>query len=181
MLSAIFLSIFVLFVGFEAPVIRATITALITIVYLLDGRKSNALFATAVSFLIIALIDSRLAFSISAQLSYAATLGILLFYQPLIYRGGSKYLQAVYFFLNEICVSISAMIFLLPVIFYHFDAVQFQGILATVLVSPVVGMIMLLGFVLSISVYLLPIAAPVITVVVSPFLAWIMLVARVLS
>lgn len=177
LLTSIFIIFFTFFVGIEAPVLRATITALITIVYMLDGRKSNALYATVVSFLVILMWKTELALSLSSQLSYGATLGIVLFYKPIIYRGTSWTSRTLLIGLNELLVSLSAMILVIPVLFYNFDSVQFQGILATLLVSPVVGVVMVLGFLLALAAFASPLVAQAIAFVITPFLMWIIQVA----
>lgn len=181
MLTGFLIVLFMFFVGLEAPVMRAVVTALITLVYLIDGRRVHALYATFASFVIICLYDMQTAVSVSSQLSYAATIGILVFYKPIIYRGSHISLKIMYAFCNELLISLSVMVPILPILYYTFGVVQFQGVLATALVSPVVGIIMILGSVLSLATFVSETLSHALATSVLPFLSWILYVSSIFS
>ncbi|MDA1316550.1 MAG: ComEC/Rec2 family competence protein [bacterium] len=71
--------LFVLFVGAEPPIIRAAIMGIISLGAVLYGRKTLALYSLFLSGIIMLIINFEWLQSISFQLSFAATLGIVLF------------------------------------------------------------------------------------------------------
>ncbi|HLL60974.1 MAG TPA: ComEC/Rec2 family competence protein [Candidatus Nitrosocosmicus sp.] len=74
---------FIVFVGAEAPIVRAGIMGCLTLVSILLGRKTIALYGLFTSGFLIALFKPDWLATVSFQLSFAATLGIILF-------GGSR-------------------------------------------------------------------------------------------
>ena len=72
---------FVVFVGPQAPIIRATFMGLLTHVAIITGRKNFTLYALFLSLIFILIFWPEWLKTISLQLSYGATLGIILFGQ----------------------------------------------------------------------------------------------------
>ncbi len=70
---------FILFVGAEAPVVRAGIMGILALIGILYGRKTLMVWLLFLSGLIMVLFNHEWLTSISFQLSFAATLGIILF------------------------------------------------------------------------------------------------------
>ena len=80
MIVTIFVIIgFIFFVGIEPPIVRATIMGILSLVGLLFGRKTIALYTLFLSSIILIIIFPEWLTSISFQLSFGATLGIILF------------------------------------------------------------------------------------------------------
>lgn len=78
-ITIVIIILFVLFVGAEAPIVRAAIMGILSLVGLLYGRKTIALYLLLLSALIMILVNNEWLSSISFQLSFSATLGIILF------------------------------------------------------------------------------------------------------
>lgn len=129
--------VFIVFVGFQAPLIRAGFVSIFTSVGIIFGRKYVNLLALFFAFLFTAAVFPQWLNTISFQLSYGATIGLLLF---------SNLSQRNYFF-DEIYTSLAAQIFTAPIIFYYFKEISLVAILANVLVSWTVVPLMILGFI----------------------------------
>lgn len=71
--------LFILFVGAEPPIVRAGIMGGLSLIAILYGRKTLALYSLFLSAIIMLIINRDWVTSISFQLSFAATLGIILF------------------------------------------------------------------------------------------------------
>ncbi|PJC32420.1 hypothetical protein CO051_03295 [Candidatus Roizmanbacteria bacterium CG_4_9_14_0_2_um_filter_39_13] len=78
-LTIVIIVSFVLFVGAEAPIVRAAIMGILSLIGLLYGRKAIALYLLFLSGLGMVIINHEWLTSISFQLSFSATLGIILF------------------------------------------------------------------------------------------------------
>ena len=70
---------FVLFVGFQAPIVRAMIMGILTLVAVIYGRKAFALYSLILSFILTLILWPQWISTISFQLSYGATLGLIIF------------------------------------------------------------------------------------------------------
>src|SRR3990167_6280749 len=79
MLTILSIIIFIIFVGVEAPIIRAGFMGVLTLVAFLTGRKNFVLFSLFLSLIFIFLFYRDLLSTVSLQLSYGATIGIILF------------------------------------------------------------------------------------------------------
>lgn len=132
-LSIIF---FVLFVGVKAPIVRAAIMGVLTHVAIISGRKNYTIFALFLSLFFILIFYPSWLKTISLQLSYGATFGIILF-------GQSKTNN---FILKSLRLSLAAQIFTAPIIFIYFKQISLIAPLSNLLVSEIIPPLMILGF-----------------------------------
>ena len=137
--------LFVVMVGLPSSAVRAGIMGSLLIWAMKEGRLANStnaiVFAGAVMLLINPLL---LRYDIGFQLSFLATLGIV-YLSPFLEIGMVKKNKA--FGLWEIILlSISAQIFVIPIIIYNFHQLSLISLLANVLVLPIIPITMLLGF-----------------------------------
>lgn len=141
-ITIVCISFFVWFVGAEPPVVRAAIMGILSLVALLFGRKTLAIYTLMLSSVIMILVHPTLLTSISFQLSVAATLGIILF-GNVIQENNTNGLWN--YFYEELRISIAAQIFTLPIIFWYFRTISLVAPLANILISWLVAPIMILG------------------------------------
>lgn len=128
--------LFVLFVGFQAPIIRAGFMGILTLVAIVYGRKNIALYSLFLSLIFIAVFWPQWLTTISLQLSYGATLGIILFGQTI-----SK--NQLW---RELKTSLAAQIFTAPIIFIYFRQISLIAPLSNILVAPLIPPLMIFGF-----------------------------------
>lgn len=147
--------LFVFLVGFPASAVRAGIMGSLLLWAMKNGRLSNAQNAIIFSAGIMLLINPLLLrFDIGFQLSFLATLGIVYFSPFLENRMLKKYRT---FGMGEILIlTLSAQIFVLPIILYNFKSLSLISPLANILVLPIIPLTMFLGFGLIVSQFIFP-------------------------
>lgn len=140
LLTILIIFLFVIFVGPQAPIVRAAIMGTLTLVAVIFGRRSYALYSLLISLIIISLFWPRWLSSISLHLSYGATLGLIIF-TPFI-KSTSSIIDKIK---DELNISIAAQIFTAPLIFYHFRQISLISPVSNLLVSFAIGPLMILG------------------------------------
>ncbi len=141
---------FVCFVGVEAPILRAAIMAACMSLAIFFERKTLSIYALFVSALIMSMITPQLVASVSFQLSFAATLGIILF---------STNSPSQPIFIKEIKPSLAAFAFTSPIIWFYFQEISFVSPISNVLVGWIIAPIMLVGFITLFLALLFPVMA----------------------
>ncbi len=136
LITILIIIIFILFVGAEAPVIRAGFMGILTLVAILFGRKNIALYGLFLSFIFISIFFPDWLTTISLKLSYGATLGIILFGQT----------SSKSNFVRELRITLSAQVFTVPIIFIYFKQISLIAPLSNLLVAPIVPPLMIFGF-----------------------------------
>lgn len=146
LLTILTIIIFIIFVGPKAPIIRAGFMGILTLVAVFYGRKYYALYGLFLSVVFIAIFWPKWLGTLSFQLSVGATLGIILFGQ--VKNKKIKNFPDVLFqvFWKEFKPSLAAQIFTAPLIFLYFKQLSLISPLANVLVAPVIGNLMIFGF-----------------------------------
>lgn len=138
--------IFIIFVGPQAPIVRAGIMGILTSVSLSYGRRTHGLYMLLLSALVIMVIKPLWLTTISFQLSYGATCGIMLF-GPYSYKKQSalkgRMLQAV---VKDMRTSIAAQLFTTPIIFLYFKQISLLAPISNLLVSFLIAPLMIAGF-----------------------------------
>lgn len=140
LITILIIIMFIFFVGPKAPIVRAGIMGILTLVAVLFGRKNIVLYSLLLSLLIIIIFYPQWIRTISLQLSYGATLGIILFGQT----------QSKNQILKDLRVTLAAQLFTVPIIFLYFKQISIIAPLSNLLVSPLILPIMVLGFTTSI-------------------------------
>lgn len=136
LVTILLIILFVIFVGPQPPVVRAAFTGILTLVAIIYGRKNYALYALLLSLIFIAIFWPKWITSISLQLSYGATLGLIMFGR----KRGKNYI------INEFITSLSAQVFTAPIIFIYFKQISLISPLANILVSFTIAPLMVFGF-----------------------------------
>ncbi len=152
---------YVLLAGLEPPLIRASIMVCLTMSALLFGRKTFSLYTLIITALVMIIVDPLLLFSLSFQLSFAATAGIVLF-------GGMlrQYLTVklahyswAHFLVADISQTIAAQLCVTPLLLHTFGQTNIFSLIANSLVVPLVAPVMIGGVVvLGLSYLLFPLA-----------------------
>jgi competence protein ComEC len=145
-LTAIVLMVYALLVGASPSVMRAAIMAIIAFGGRLVGRKDGALNALGLTAGIMCLISPHLPWDVSFQLSFMATLGLVLFASPLqewlknlltrrVSEGAANRISgpvSEYFLFT-----LAAQVTTLPVILLQFSQLSLTSLIANPLVLPV--------------------------------------------
>lgn len=142
--AGVFVIFFVLMVGGEASIVRATIMSFIGLVALLIGRAYVARQALIVSLIMIIVYEPiHLFHDVSLHLSFLATAGIVY-----MSEGIKSTLHKIRFktYQEIIATTVSAYLATLPYVMYTFGTVSLYALLANFIVLPVVPVMMLLTF-----------------------------------
>lgn len=110
-----FLFLYVILVGFQAPVLRAWVMGSVVLFSKFFGREFQSVEVLIFSACVLVLIWPNFIFDIGFQLSFFATLGIIMY---------SSYFQRILriknIFFEDLATSLSAQIFVAPLISYYF-------------------------------------------------------------
>ncbi len=145
---------YTLLVGATPSVVRAAIMGTLSILALQLGRQNFALNALAFAALIMAFIDPLLLWHVGFQLSFVATLGLILYAQP--WQNASlaflrRFLpetlveRLIVPFLGYVIATFSAQVMTLPLVAYHFGRVALAGFVLNPLILPALPPFMMLG------------------------------------
>jgi competence protein ComEC len=136
--------------GFQVSSQRAMIMALAFLFSLILGREKEVWSTLALAGLLILAMDPHALFSISFQLSFSAVIGILWLSPAFLNRMPTAdiMLQKERTILNRIsgyfvvlvAVSLSAVIFLIPITAYYFHRISVVTIMANITVVPILGL-----------------------------------------
>jgi competence protein ComEC len=128
--------LFVIFVGPQAPIIRAAFMGLLTHVAIITGRKNYTLYTLFLSLIFILIFWPDWLNTVSLQLSYGATLGIIFFGQS----------QSNNYVLKNLRLTLAAQVFTVPIIFFYFKQISLISPLANLLVAETIPPLMVFGF-----------------------------------
>lgn len=149
--------IYALISGFEPPVIRAWIMGSLLVLGKLYGRQTQVVYVLVVTGLVMLIINPALIASLSFQLSFLATLGLILFYDN-IYQIIPKFR----YFTEDLAATLSAQLLVVPLISNAFGRISLISPLANMLVLWTVPIITIVGMVV--------IAIPYLAFIVFPFI-----------
>ncbi|MCD6408271.1 ComEC/Rec2 family competence protein, partial [bacterium] len=139
-LSLVFLWLYAEITGFRIPVIRAVLMFTFFFFGELFERDIDGISSIIMAAFTFLLFSPSSIFDVSFQLSFFATLGIVLFY-----RKFKKYFQKNVIF-SIILLTISAQIFVFPLILYHFGNFSIGGIFNNIIFVPFTGIIVIFSF-----------------------------------
>ena len=158
LLAAIFIVIFVLFVGPSAAVVRAGIMGCIGLLALYSERKSTVLTSLLLSAVIMCLANPlTLLYDIGFQLSFLAVIGLV--YGELFWGFMAK-LPELFGLKEALLGTLSAQLTTLPITLYYFGTFSIISPVANLFVTPGIPLGMLGSFVSILFSYI-------------PFLDWV--------
>lgn len=149
-----------LMAGMAPPVLRAAIMLEVVMYGKLIGRKSDPLNSLGFAGLILLLANSYNIFSASFQLSFAATAGLILFFD----RVRSFFEKFPTFFRDSLAATVSAQLLLLPFQAYYFRQVSLVGFLLNLAVVPLSGAALIGGFLGGMTNFLPFLAGPIVKI-----------------
>lgn len=134
--------LYALMAGSRPSVVRAGIMAVVILVALCVYRQTDIYSSLALAALVILLVNPLALFDVGLQLSFIATLAIIYLYPVLWPR--LKFLGS--YPAKLLTVSLAAWIGVTPLLSYYFNRISPVAIIANLVVVPLVGIIVSLGF-----------------------------------
>lgn len=128
--------------GLPPSVVRASIMIWITMLGSIVGRRGDAVNNLSFAAFVTLLINPANLYTLGFQLSFAATLGIVLFYTKL-----KKLLPLPGYIRDMQAVVCSAQIIVLPILAYHFHNISLIVFLTNLILVPIASIALVTGFV----------------------------------
>jgi len=139
---------FIILIGFPASAVRAGVMGSLVLWAMKNGRLGNSQNALLLAAALMLFKNPMLLrFDVGFQLSFLATLGIVYLY-PIFQNYFIQKEKNLGFLGETIFLTLSAQIFVLPIIVYNFGSLSIISLLANLLILPIVPLAMLLGFLL---------------------------------
>jgi len=132
---------YALLAGLRPPVIRATLMVIIGLVSLTIGRDTPLLAILSLTCLIILLLNPLALFSASFQFSFLAVAGIVYFtpYLEIKLKRLPSWLK------RPLAISLSAQLFMLPLLAFYFNRLPLIGVIANLIIAPLITIVLALG------------------------------------
>ena len=145
---------YMVMVGLSPSVVRACIMQMFLLVAPLFRRNSDPLTSLAAALLVILLTNPFAAASVSLQLSFSATLGMVLL-SPRLYRGLTGWYKGknrvlrhgLCFVMANLAATLSAVVFTAPLTAYYFRIFVLVAPLSSLLAVPAAGWSFMTAFV----------------------------------
>jgi len=179
--AVILLTFYCILVGAEAAVVRATIMGSLGMLGALLGRRNNGLNTLGITVLGMCLVNPNLPWDIGFQLSFMATLGLVLYAQPfetwlteqLASRLKPELVERLAVPLTQyLLFTLIAQVMVLPLLAFHFRRLSWLFLVANPLVLPVQPLVMVLGGVALLGGLLFPGLGRVLGYLAWPFAAY---------
>ncbi len=139
------IAFYVLLVGADPPALRAGLMGMLYVFAVYLGRQNTAYVSLCASAVLMTALNPLALWDAGFQLSFAATLGLILFAPP-IQAGFRRVLarrlpvkrapQASGFLANALIVTLAAQVLTLPLIVYYFGRLSLIALLTNLLILP---------------------------------------------
>lgn len=153
-LSLLVIAIYTLLVGADAAVVRAAIMGGLALIAVQVGRRQNGLNSLAFVGAVMAFFNPHLLWDVGFQLSFAATLGLVLYAQPFTdfvvgiagrFLPGERAQRLGGWVGAYFLFTVAAQLTTLPVIVYHFKRLSIVSLVANPVILPAQPAVMVLG------------------------------------
>lgn len=181
------LIVFMFITNFSVSVIRACIMSIILILSKLFYRKADILNTIFISVLIIVIFNPFSINSVSMQLSYLGTMGVI-FVVPIVENGILQILSTITSatrkgrgfqrMIKVISVPIAAQITILPIMIKNFNTISLTFLISNILAMPLLGISIIGGFILTFLSFTWEWGATKIGIIFNLILKVLMLIAK---
>jgi ComEC/Rec2-related protein len=169
--GAISIVLFGTMVGGGATVVRSVIMALIGLYMKLTHRTNNALVSLIIAGTLMVLYNPKIiAHDPSFQLSFVATLGLILLSRPIEICIKKTRLHVSEFTTSLVSTSLATQIFTLPLILSFSGVVSLSSLPVNILVLPIIPLIMFFVFLTGVISFIIPIVK-----IIPAFVSWFLL------
>lgn len=139
--SVVVVLFYIFLTGFQIPVIRAGIMFFMASLAKLYGREGDGVRLLVLTALVMLIINPLWLLSISFQLSFLATIGVVIVAPEIVKR--AKFVPEV--LRQDLSVTIAAQIMTAPIIAFYFNQFSLAGLLVNLMVLWTIPFIMIFG------------------------------------
>lgn len=175
----IFLLAFMAITNFTPSVTRACIMAILTLLSSIIYRKSDVYTNISVAALITLIFNPYSLLDLGFQLSYGGTIGIIIFIKRI--QGKKSNSKVINYIKQMALVSIYANIIIIPIMMYHFNTVSFTFIISNIMASPILGIIVITGFLFIIASITVKPLTRLIAIFIKPILSILIKISQICS
>ena len=136
--------------GMAVPAQRAFIMISIVLLGVLTNRRAISMYSVAWAAFLILLISPQIILSASFQMSFAAVIGLIAFYEKYaqdiknnLSKGSSFYNKTKVYIVGILVTDFVASISTLPFAIYHFNMVALYTTLGNLLAGPIIGLLIM--------------------------------------
>ena len=182
--------VYTILAGAEPSLVRAAIMGVLGAVGVLIGRRNATLTALFVAALLMQLQDEMVLWQVGFQLSFSATLGIVLITPPLQQKAREFFdkiapplwADRIVSLLSDVLiVTLAAQVFVLPFILYHFGRLPLVTFVANPLILPLQPALMILSGLAVAASYLFVPLGQLVALLAHPFGAATIAIVEILS
>lgn len=148
-LTIIIMIAFMKVTGMTLSVVRAGITCIVYMIASLFHRKADVINTISIASIITLIKNPFNIFNAGMQLSYAGTISIILFYD-IFEKKITTNNKILKYILESMAVTLSANVFIIPIMAYQFNTVSLTFLLSNLVASPVIGIATIFGVVTSV-------------------------------
>ena len=175
----IFLLAFMAITNFTPSVTRACIMAILTLFSSIIYRKSDVYTNISVAALITLIFNPYGLLDLGFQLSYGGTIGIIIFIKRIQEKKSNS--KVINYIKQMALVSIYANIMIIPIMMYHFNTVSFTFIISNIMASPILGIIVITGFLFIIASITVKPLTMLIAIFIKPILSILIKISQICS
>ena len=175
----IFLLAFMAITNFTPSVTRACIMAILTLFSSIIYRKSDVYTNISVAALITLIFNPYSLLDLGFQLSYGGTIGIIIFIKRIQEKKSNS--KVINYIKQMALVSIYANIIIIPIMMYHFNTVSFTFIISNIMASPILGIIVITGFLFIITSITVKPLTRLIAIFIKPILSILIKISQICS
>lgn len=141
-ITLLFITVFAIITGAGASIVRATIMGYVVLIGLILEKDTDLVNSISIAAFVLLIINPSNIYDVGFQLSFLATFGIIYFIEWIenYFKNMPKWLSAA------LASTITAQLFLYPVMANTFHQVSVISILANIFIVPLAGMISIIGF-----------------------------------
>lgn len=174
-----FLLVFMAITNFTPSVTRACIMAILTLFSSIIYRKSDVYTNISVAALITLIFNPYSLLDLGFQLSYGGTIGIIIFIKRIQEKKSNS--KVINYIKQMALVSIYANIIIIPIMMYHFNTVSFTFIISNIMASPILGIIVINGFLFIITSITVKPLTRLIAIFIKPILSILIKISQICS
>lgn len=175
----IFLLAFMAITNFTPSVTRACIMAILTLFSSIIYRKSDVYTNISVAALITLIFNPYGLLDLGFQLSYGGTIGIIIFIKRIQEKKSNS--KVINYIKQMELVSIYANIIIIPIMMYHFNTVSLTFIISNIMASPILGIIVITGFLFIITSITVKPLTRLIAIFIKPILSILIKISQICS
>jgi len=178
-LTILLLLFYCFITGFTASVVRAVIMAAAVLFGKIINREADVLTGISFAAFVILLYNPYSIYNVGFQLSFAATLSIVIFFQK--FKTALGKLKFPGYLTDVVSVTSAAQLGILPLGVYYFNTVSLISIIANIIVLPFVQIALIIGIILIILDQINVFAAGIAAQIANFFISLILYSTEILS